>query len=246
MPHGEDVATPPRIDSKQLVEKIGESIRTYVEQASEEERQRCTAQLSEWCATREREGREEHASRVARGEPAPSVYTPPNARAAPGSQTSGKTSGSSDNKPSPPRPTKARTPSPPRRRRETKDRQQQPASNRGMQHRIASLAAWISRQTDAMPPWAAQECSRRRIAGMSLSNDCQDAPCTRTSADHPGSSQQAKRGRPRADYTLHSDQQSLSKGHNLPAAALTPLNIPGPLAPRLAPRMQSDHRNPQP
>ena len=34
---------PPPIDSKQVVDKIGESIRTYLEQASEEERHKCLA-----------------------------------------------------------------------------------------------------------------------------------------------------------------------------------------------------------
>ena len=62
-----------------VVEKIGDSIRNYLEQASEAERQSCLAQLSKWCASlsREKEDREKYAARVARGEPAPSTYTPP-------------------------------------------------------------------------------------------------------------------------------------------------------------------------
>ena len=51
MSHGENDSVPPPIDSKQVVDKIGESI---LAQASEAETHKCLPQLLEWCAMRDR------------------------------------------------------------------------------------------------------------------------------------------------------------------------------------------------
>ena len=80
---------PPPIDSKQMVDNIGESIRTYLERASEEERHKCLAQLLDWCAEREREGQATPASRVASGAPAPTTHNLPEASTPSGGRAAG-------------------------------------------------------------------------------------------------------------------------------------------------------------
>ena len=68
--------TEPQVNSEDVVSRVGEAIRNHLAQATEAERQRCIAQIEAWCSERERDRREEHMSRVARGVPAPSTYTP--------------------------------------------------------------------------------------------------------------------------------------------------------------------------
>ena len=68
--------TRPQVNSEDVVARVGEAIRNHLAQATEAERHRCVEQLAEWCSERERDRREEHLSRVARGIPAPSTYTP--------------------------------------------------------------------------------------------------------------------------------------------------------------------------
>ena len=130
----------PEVNSEDVVARVGDSIRSYsyLAQATEAERQRCVEQIADWCANRERERREEHASRVARGAPAPSVYTPLYAGASPRAAASSRDTAEADTVTTshsdrteqgyetPPRSTKANAPLPPKRRRKTKGRVQEP------------------------------------------------------------------------------------------------------------------------
>ena len=79
MSQGETGSGPPPIDSRQMVDNIGESIRTYLEGAPQKQRRKCLAQLLDWCAERERESQATPASRVASGAPAPPLRDPPEA-----------------------------------------------------------------------------------------------------------------------------------------------------------------------
>ena len=54
------------VNSEDVVARIGDAIRSYLAQATEDERQRCIEQIADWCTDRERSRREEQDSRVAR------------------------------------------------------------------------------------------------------------------------------------------------------------------------------------
>ena len=134
--------THPEVNSEDVVARIGNAIGSHLEQASEEERQRCVEQIANWCAERERDRREDYASRVARGAPAPSEYTPLYTGTPPraaSSHPSAKADTATARNPdqtehgytTPPRSTKATTPLPPKRRRKTKGRAQEQGENTG-------------------------------------------------------------------------------------------------------------------
>ena len=129
MSDGKSKPLPPAVEGSMVVGKLGEAIRNHLGQATETERQRCLEQLSAWVADREKEDRDKYDARVARGEPAPSPFarTPTKADAT-SSDTKDTTAEHATQVEAclqtPPRPTKARTPSPPRRRRRTKSQSQ--------------------------------------------------------------------------------------------------------------------------
>ena len=77
MSDGKSKPLPPAVEGKMVVEKLGETIRNHLAQATAAERKQCLDQLSAWVADREKEDRDKYNARVARGEPAPSAYTPP-------------------------------------------------------------------------------------------------------------------------------------------------------------------------
>ena len=125
--------TGPQVSSEDVVARVGETIRNHLAQATEAERQRRVEQLAEWCSERERDRREEHLSRVARGIPGPSAYTPLYAGAPPraASQLDTAATDTFTNPRSdrdvqgyetPPRSTKASAPLPPKRRRKAQGR----------------------------------------------------------------------------------------------------------------------------
>ena len=133
MSDGKSKPLPPAVESKMVVEKLGETIRNHLAQATAAERKQCLDQLSEWVADKEKEDRDKYDARVARGEPAPSVYTPPyTCKPVPANAKSSATKDSTFEHATqveaclqtPPRPTRARTPSPPSRRRRTRSQSQ--------------------------------------------------------------------------------------------------------------------------
>ena len=128
--------TRPPVSSEDVVARIGETIRNHLAQATEAERHRCVEQLAEWGSERERDRREEHLSRVARGIPAPYTYTPLYAGTPPRAVSTHDTAEAdtiatahSDRADqgyeTPPRTTKANAPLPPKRRRKAKGRVQE-------------------------------------------------------------------------------------------------------------------------
>ena len=92
MSDGKSKPLPPAVEGKMVVEKLGETIRNHLAQATAAERTQCLDQLSAWVADREKEDRDKYNARVARGEPAPSAYTPPyTCKPVPASATSSDT-----------------------------------------------------------------------------------------------------------------------------------------------------------
>ena len=133
MSDGKSKPLPPAVEGKMVVEKLGETIRNHLAQATAAERKQCLDQLSAWVADREKEDRDKYNARVARGEPAPSACTLPyTCKPVQANTTSSDTKDTTSEhttqveacSQTPPRPTKARTPSPPRRRRRTKSQSQ--------------------------------------------------------------------------------------------------------------------------
>ena len=123
--------THPEVNSEDVAARVGNAIRSHLEQASEEKRKRCVEQIANWCAERGRDRREDHASRVARSAPAPSEHTPlytgtpPRAASShPSAEADTAAAPNPDQTEhgytTPPRSTKATTPLPPQRKTQNK------------------------------------------------------------------------------------------------------------------------------